>query len=200
MTPAAWWAPKARRPTMDIERRTALESCAAAIYQVYVEIPKLPRVGTDDLLDATTSNPAESTKAVLRTIELVIRNLGNILPSIVSFTRQHTFQSESIAASDVTRLLDISVDLITPATEAFSKATKDAMADTRSRDDPIVDLESIQRVFEEQSAQLQKWKVKHREDIVLKLAENNPAKLASVADAVENIAKVLGKWHARAGA
>jgi hypothetical protein len=100
----------------------------------------------------------------------------------------------------VTRLLDISVDLITPATEAFSKATKDATADTRSRDDPIVDLESIQRVFEEQSAQLQKWKVKHREDIVLKLAENNPAKLASVADAVENIAKVLGKWHARAGA
>jgi hypothetical protein len=185
---------------MDIERRTALESYAAAIYQVYVEIPKLPQVGTDDLLDATTSNPAESTKAVLRTIELVIRNLGNILPSIVSFTRQHTVQSESIAASDVTRLLDISVDLITPATEAFSKATKDATADTRSRDDPIVDLESIQRVFEEQSAQLQKWKVKHREDIVLKLAENNPAKLASVADAVENIAKVLGKWHARAGA
>lgn len=50
-------------------------------------------------------------------------------------------------------------------------------------------------MFGEQAAGLQKWKEKHREDIEVKLVEKSPAKLASVADAIENIAKVLRKLN-----
>lgn len=60
-------------------------------------------------------------------------------------------------------------------------------------DGVTIDLESIQRVFNEQATVLQKWKEKHRKDIEAKLVEKSPAKLASVADAIENIINILSK-------
>jgi hypothetical protein len=91
------------------------------------------------------------------------------------------------------QLLDSAVDLIEPASQALAEAAKSAARNKRPKDAVKVDLESIQRVFDEQAAVLQKWKEKHRQDIEVKLVEKSPAKLASVADAIENIASVLRK-------
>ena len=193
LTFAAWWAETVRGRTIPRDWIPPLNFCAAAMAEIRIQFFELPQADADDLLNGQKNSPEESTKAVLRTVELILENLGQFLPSLVRFSRQYAVPHERITASDVTRLLDLSIALIPSASEAFSDASKADRVESFSKGDSSVDLEAIQRVFQEQTAQLQKWQAKHREDVELKLAEGSPAKLASVADAVENIAKFLRK-------
>ncbi|KAI0872174.1 hypothetical protein GGS24DRAFT_508996 [Hypoxylon argillaceum] len=133
--------------------------------RIHVEVPSLPQVGMKDF-SMMLGNKAESTKAALRTVE-------------------------DLLASEVVRLLDASVDLIEPASHALTEAANLAVRNKRTTDGVTIDLELIQRVFDEQATVLRKWKEKHRKDIEVKLVEKSPAKLASVADAIENIINIL---------
>lgn len=130
--------------------------------------------------------------AAIRSLKLVIGSLRDCLPSIVSFSRTcMTLKDEIPAADDVAELLEASVQLLGPGSEALSRAT--AMAKVQPDKSSLVDIESINEVFNQQAICLEKWAEKHKSDIKIKLANKNPAKLASVADAVENIAFFLGK-------
>jgi hypothetical protein len=186
-----WWNHEAAIASKKEEWRIAIEQCGAAVTTARDHAPWLPSFDPDDINDVGT-DPDGSTAAVLRGVTLLVNNLENFLPSVVNFSRQYTIHNTDIDASDVARLLDISVDHIEPASEALSKAARRA-ADGEPRDGVRVDFESIQRVFHEQAEALQKWKAKHRQDIETKLAEKNPAKLASASDAIMNIATLLGK-------
>ena len=108
---------------------------------------------------------------------------------MIEFCRQWRTQFDDVDASDVVALLDISVDLIAPAAEVLSKVEPPSKVEPRSR----IDIESISRVFDEQASVLRKWKDKNRHTIETKLVSQSPAKLASAANAVGNIAKLLSK-------
>ncbi|KAI1328468.1 hypothetical protein F5Y16DRAFT_398399 [Xylariaceae sp. FL0255] len=185
-----WWANNVEEKSLQDEWHVVLARCTAAIEQVHSELPGLPEVGMDDF-SKTKRDAAGSTKAVLRTVELCIRTLRNCLPPTINFARAYPIQIEDLPASEVARLLDVSVDLIEPAAQAFKKAVGSTARKKEPKDVVEVDLDSIYNVFNAQAAILQEWKDKHRQDIELKLGENSPAKLASIADAIENITSVL---------
>lgn len=179
---------------MPNEWPVVLARCSSTMERIRTELPSLPEVGMEDFTK-TSRDTAGSTVAALRTVELCIRTLRNCVFSTVRFAREYPIQIEDLHASDVVWLLDVSVDLIEPASQALTKAAKLAARNKRPKDTVNLDLELVQRVFGEQAAVLQKWKEKHREDIEVKLVEKSPAKLASVADAIENIAKFLRKLN-----
>ncbi|KAJ4181693.1 hypothetical protein NW755_010962 [Fusarium falciforme] len=96
------------------------------------------------------------------------------------------------AAKDVKELLEASVKMIRPGSEALSRAAEVAKA--QPDESTLVDTKSITEVFNRQAAYLEKWAEKHKQDIQTKLANESPAKFASVADTVERIAYYLGNW------
>lgn len=155
-------------------------------------MPFLVDVNAEDLTKAKIM-PGESTQAVLGTIELVVHTLQSCLPSTTRMSRQYSMQSEDMLASDVTRLLDISVDLIDPASKAFSYVAEQSTTKDLAGNAATVEFQSIRRVFDEQAAILRDWNAKHTQDIELKLANNSPAKLASIADSVQRIVTILCK-------
>jgi flagellar biosynthesis/type III secretory pathway ATPase len=173
-----------------------ISDATSAIKDVYRAIPTFPPTDIDDLTRAAAkaSARAKSFKpTILRTANLIVETLRDSIMVVLDRSRTHRARtSENMTASEVTRLLDASVDLIAPASEAVSKAacsTRVAGKDTAQTNSLAV--ESVQRVFEEQAAQLKKWKTKHREAIALKLADKNPAKMAAIAEALETIVQVL---------
>lgn len=173
--------------TAQQEAHTMLQQCAAAVTSARANAPWLPVFEPIDI-EAHGGNPNLLTEAVFETIKIHVDNLVNCLPSVVNFSRQYFTREPEIQAPDVARLLDICVDSIAPASIALSKAAHSATVD-----DGSIDFESIERVFDEQAKARQKWREKHRQDIETRLAENNPAKLASAADSIGNIAVILGK-------
>lgn len=197
MTLAAWWESLADPASRDSDWHVTLEMCSQAVLKAHENATWLPYFnpgdigGNGDIGDK--ANHARAQQAVVNTTELLIDNLVNCLPSIISFKRQYTVTDSEISASDVTQLLDISETLIEPAHEALEKARKDGSWPSDQPEKDTVDFESIQRVFEEQTRALRMWKSKHREDVEIKLADRNPAKLASVADTIGNLAAILGE-------
>jgi hypothetical protein len=133
--------------------------------------------------------------------------------------RDYSVQSEDMLASDVTKLLDICVDLVSPATKALSRASQKAAVRTSQSNTTTVDYVHIQQVLKDRAQQLQTWKEQHREDIESKLANKYPYKLsnkypyklsnkypyklsnkypyklAAVAEAIKGIATILSKWQ-----
>jgi hypothetical protein len=89
----------------------------------------------------------------------------------------------------------MSVDLIAPAAKVLSQIDVNSSS-SGSESKPRLEMESINRVFDEQASVLRKWKDKNRHTIETKLVSQSPAKLASAANAVGNIAKLLSEFHA----
>jgi len=174
------------------EWRRLVEQCITAISQARSGLPTPHGFDSDDLEDYP-AEPDDMTAFVLSSVERLVDSLTNCLPAMIDFSRQFRPRNSSITASDVVELLGISVNLLEPASTALSAASKGEVVDSRQGAGENVDFNSIQRQFEEQAAILRKWKEKNMEDIEVKLGPRNPAKFASVADAVGNIARLLGE-------
>jgi hypothetical protein len=187
-----WWS-KARQKVETTKWRRLVQNCNDCIDQAYEMIPDLPDAGIADFTDVER-NAAESTGAVLQTVKLVVQTLQHSVPSTTRMARDYSVRSEDMLASDVTKLLDICVDLVSPATKALSRASQKAAVRTSQSNTTTVDYVHIQQVLKDRAQQLQTWKEQHREDIESKLA-NKPHKLASVAEAIKGIATILSKWQ-----
>jgi hypothetical protein len=199
-----------RIPTMNsLEWKEAMKMCTDSGQAACREIPSLLDVDAKDL-ERSRHTPEETNSIALTTIEIVVRTLQSCLPATTMISRQYSMQSEVRQASDVTRLLDISMNLIDPVRKAFSqipvlytpkflmkdqgKDSKDDQAQDKTKDAASVDFESISRVFDEQAKALQDWKTKHKSDFELELANSSPAKLASIADSIQNIMAILCEY------
>lgn len=133
MTPIVWWAHRVKgSKTMPKEWPVVLARCSSTVERIRTELPSLPEVGMEDFTK-TSRDTAGSTVAALRTVELCIRTLRNCVSSTVRFAREYPIQIEDLHASDVVRLLDVSVDLIEPASQALTKAAKLAARNKRPR-------------------------------------------------------------------
>ncbi|KAF5699761.1 hypothetical protein FMUND_14626 [Fusarium mundagurra] len=142
---------------------------------------------------AETGGSQDDEKAnVIQTLELVVGTLSDLLPSIVSFSRTCMALGDYTPdADDVKELLQESVKMIRPGSEALSRAAE--VAKTQPDESSLTDTKSITEVFDKQATYLEKWAEKHKQDIESKLANESPAKFASVANAVERIAYYLDK-------
>ena len=186
-----WWRLEHDAVSTEAERRV-FKQCSAAVIAARMDAPWLPAFDLEGVADVS-GDAKKLAKSVLKSIELPVKNMATCLPAMVEFTRQFKVMNADITASDVTRLLDISADLIKPASDALQMAATRQTAGEEPKGGDKIDFDSIQRVFHQQARVLLAWKTKHEQDIEIKLAEGNPAKLASVADAVGNIARFLGE-------
>ncbi|KAK7408679.1 hypothetical protein QQX98_009147 [Neonectria punicea] len=185
-----WWQQEISDKSTDGELHILLSQCADAMMEAKQDFPWLQTSEPGDI-KVPRSDIDGLTGAALEIVQLLVNNLATCLPSIVDFCRKR--QRSEISAADVAEMLQLSVELIEPASEALSQAAANARADSTSTDESKVDFDHIRSVFDKQSAELTKWREKHGQDIVAKLAQKNDAKLAAVADTVGNIADFLGK-------
>jgi hypothetical protein len=188
---AVLWT-KETKNHLEGEWRRLVEQCITAMSQARSAFPALHGFDLDDLEDYP-AEPGDITTFILSLVERLVNSLTDCLPAMIDFSRQFRPRNSSITASEVAELLGISVNLLEPASIALSAASKEEVVESRQEAGEEVDFNSIQRQFEEQAAVLRKWKEKNIEDIEIKLGPRNPAKFASVADAVGNIARLLGE-------
>ncbi|KAH8668957.1 hypothetical protein BX600DRAFT_265926 [Xylariales sp. PMI_506] len=189
-----WWL-QARREAISGKWYHQIQECTNNINHVFSKIPDLPDAGVADFVKANRS-AAESARVVLETIGLVVKTLEKSVPSTTRIAREYSIQSENMAAADVTQLLDTCVELIDPAAEALSRVSKVSpnMTSRALQKSPApVESLSILQAFNTQALRLRSWKALYREDIELKLADKNPAKLASLAEAIKNIVAIMSE-------
>ncbi|KAH7118521.1 hypothetical protein B0J13DRAFT_532602 [Dactylonectria estremocensis] len=188
-----WWQQEISDKSTDRELRALLGQCATTLMQAQKDFPWLPTLEPGDI-ELTIHGNDGVAGAALEIVQVLVNNLATCLPSIVDFCRKR--QRQEISAADVVDMLQLSVELIEPASDALSQAAANANADNASTNESKVDFDHIRSVFDKQSAELAKWREKHGQDIVTKLAQKNNAKLAAVADTVGNIANYFVEFPA----